>query len=89
MTGILDKLEKVIEDLYYGQKLISFTETNLPDGKTKYEFITEKKEVQKSTSKELNVKKEKVVLKKEETKQSGPIKPPKPLMAEITSIGRI
>ena len=89
MTGILDKLERVIEDLYYDQKLISFTETNLPDGKTKYEFITEKKEVQKNTSKKLNVKKEKVVLKKEESKQSRPIKPPKPPMAEITSIGRI
>ena len=85
MTGILDKLEKVIEDLYYDQKLISFTETNLPDGKIKYEFITEKKEVQKSTSKKLEAKKEKVVLKKD----LGPIKPPKPPMAEITSIGKI
>ena len=88
-TELLNKLEKVIEDLYYDKRIISFTEKELADGTIEYTFVAKKHE---NGSK--NPAKQKVVIKKDKTekdktekKESGPVKPPKPPMAEILSVG--
>jgi len=103
-TELLNKLEKVIEDLYYDKRIISFTEKELADGTIEYTFVAKKHE---NSSKKPT--KQKVVIKKDKTekdktekdktekdktekdktekKESGPIKPPKPPMAEILSVG--
>lgn len=83
-TELLNKLEKVIEDLYYDKRIISFTEKELADGTIEYTFVAKKYE---NGSKKPA--KQKVVIKKDKTekKESGPVKPPKPPMAEILSVG--
>lgn len=78
----LEKLEEIIEDLYQNHKILSLTKKELSKKKTKYILI-----VQDNGTKidieplKVTPKKEKVIMK------SGPTKPPKPQMADISPIG--
>lgn len=86
-TELLNKLEKVIEDLYYDKRIISFTEKELADGTIEYTFVAKNLQSKKPAKQKVVIKKDKTEKDKTEKKESGPVKPPKPPMAEILSVG--
>lgn len=93
MSGLLEKLEKVVEDLYYDKRIVSLTEKKLSEDEIEYTFIAKlynNPPRLEATPVEKVETKKKVILKKElkeEKKDSGPVKPPKPPMADIVSVG--
>jgi|GEM_PF-6490777 len=88
-SKLLDKLELLIEDLYQDHKIVAFKEKKMSKNKTKYTIIVQ--DIGQSTRDDKKepkiVRKEKVIIKKELIKETGPIKPPRPEMADILSIG--
>jgi hypothetical protein len=88
-SKLLDKLELLIEDLYQNHKIVVFKEKKMSKNKTKYTIIVQDiGQPTRDDKKEPKiVRKEKVIIKKELIKETGPVKPPKPEMADILSIG--
>jgi hypothetical protein len=88
-STLLEKLELLIEDLYQDHKIVAFKEKKMSKNKTKYTIIVQ--DIGQSTRDDKKepkiVRKEKVIIKKELIKETGPIKPPRPEMADILSIG--
>ena len=88
-SKLLDKLELLIEDLYQNHKIVAFKEKKMSKNKTKYTIIVQDigQTTQDDKKEPKIVRKEKVIMKKEPVKETGPVKPPKPEMADILSIG--
>ena len=94
MSKPLEKLEKVVEDLYYDKRIVSFTEKKLSEDTIEYTFVAKlynnPPRLESTPVEKIEPTKKKVILKKElkkEKKDVGPVKPPKPPMADIVSVG--
>jgi len=94
MSGLLEKLEKVVEDLYYDKRIVSFEEKQLSEDTIEYTFVAKlynnPPRLESTPVEKVEPTKKKVILKKElkkEKKDVGPVKPPKPPMADIVSVG--
>jgi len=91
MSKPLEKLEKVVEDLYYDKRIVSFTEKKLSEDTTEYTFVAKlynnPPRLESTPVEKVEPTKKKVILKKELKKDVGPVKPPKPPMADIVSVG--